>query len=230
MTTPFPVTYEAVVLADGPNGYWRLGETSGSVLDISGNGYDGTSLGTPTRGVTGLIANDPNKAYSTNSGTGYVSVPTAAVVMDLTEFSIELWFSTTSVAAGQTIYSEAAAAGTEGAINVAGGTNKITFAIKNGGVGGTWYSATDSGPAVTVGPTYHVVATLDQTNGMILYVNGSSAGTDPNKLVRTGGTAGFEFGKDQASASPYNGTIDEVAVYTRALTADEVAHHYAVGT
>lgn len=59
--------YSSVVLAKGPVGYWRLGETVGPVAsDASGNGYDGTYLGNPTLGQPGAIDADSDTAVGLN--------------------------------------------------------------------------------------------------------------------------------------------------------------------
>lgn len=60
--------YNAAILADSPVVYWKLSDTNASVLtDSSGNGRHGIYLGTPTYGVTGLLAEDPT--YSETSTT-----------------------------------------------------------------------------------------------------------------------------------------------------------------
>jgi hypothetical protein len=48
--------YSQVVLAKGPVGYWRLGETNGpATVDLSGAGRDGAYLGNPSLGQPGPI-------------------------------------------------------------------------------------------------------------------------------------------------------------------------------
>src|SRR5438874_13602683 len=56
--------YSAVVLADTPLGYWRLGESDASqpAKDASGNGYDGTYNGGVTVGQPGAINGDADTA------------------------------------------------------------------------------------------------------------------------------------------------------------------------
>jgi len=66
MATPFQRTniatdpYSAVVLAIGPVGYWRLGESDGPTAgDGSGNGLNGAYHGNPTLGEPGAISAPP---------------------------------------------------------------------------------------------------------------------------------------------------------------------------
>jgi len=51
--------YRDAVLALAPAGYWRMGETSGTVAaDSSGHGLTGTYVGAPTLGAAGALAGD----------------------------------------------------------------------------------------------------------------------------------------------------------------------------
>jgi len=51
--------YRDAVLALLPAGYWRLGESSGTVAaDVSGHGLTGTYVGAPTLGAAGALAGD----------------------------------------------------------------------------------------------------------------------------------------------------------------------------
>ena len=64
------------VLADGPVGYWRLGEPPGAVtttVDSSANGNDGLCSGGITFGEPGLFGGDTAALF--DGATGRVSVP-----------------------------------------------------------------------------------------------------------------------------------------------------------
>jgi hypothetical protein len=82
------------------------------------------------------------------------------------------------------------------------------------------------------GNYHHLVATLG-ASGMALYVDGALIGTDPNTTAqayngywRVGGDnlGGWPLAP---SSSYFNGTVDEATVYDYALTADQVATHFA---
>jgi hypothetical protein len=67
--------YRDGVLAKGPVGYWRLGEDAGpTAADETSNGHDGCYLGNPTLGTAGAIDGDPDTAVQFN-GTDYVEIP-----------------------------------------------------------------------------------------------------------------------------------------------------------
>src|SRR5215472_2077563 len=74
-------SYSQVILAKGPVGYWRLGEAgSPSAFDSSGSGSDGTYNGSPSFGIPGAIAGDPDTAVGFNGPDSgdYVEVPDPA--------------------------------------------------------------------------------------------------------------------------------------------------------
>lgn len=81
-------TYSSTILADAPLGYWRLGESSGTVAaDSSGNARDGTYVNAPTLAQTGLNAGDAATSVSFNGTTQYVEIAYAAW-MNVTAFSV----------------------------------------------------------------------------------------------------------------------------------------------
>ncbi|QQG39917.1 MAG: LamG domain-containing protein [Candidatus Aenigmatarchaeota archaeon] len=80
-----------------------------------------------------------------------------------------------------------------------------------------------SGVSISRGAWYHSAVTFDGTNVRI-YVNGDLKAT----CARTGntGTANLFVGQNGIGGQFFNGTIDEVAIHGRALSADEVGSHY----
>src|SRR5262249_27898657 len=68
-------TYAATILADGPVGYWRLGEPSGTIAhDLSGHGNDGAFTGGVLLGQPGAVVNDANTSIALDGATGFVLV------------------------------------------------------------------------------------------------------------------------------------------------------------
>ncbi len=67
---------------------------------------------------------------------------------------------------------------------------------------------------------------------MALYVDGTLVGTNPNTIAqaysgfwRVGGD-NLSGWPDQPSSGYFNGTVDEAAVYSTALTAGQVSDHF----
>lgn len=66
-------SYEDEVLADSPQGYWRLDEASGNAIDIGSLAHDLTVTGSPTRSVSPGAVSD-GTAY-TFAGSQYLTGP-----------------------------------------------------------------------------------------------------------------------------------------------------------
>ena len=80
------------------------------------------------------------------------------------------------------------------------------------------------------GQTHHVVATYDQASGVkAIYLDGSLRFSNLlSGPISSGGSAAAILGNASApGGEPFNGTLDEVAFWNRALTATEVARHAA---
>src|SRR5205807_5731550 len=81
---------------------------------------------------------------------------------------------------------------------------------------------------VVAGQTYHVVGTYDGTTRR-LYVNGAEVATGALTGAATATTNPLYMASWNGGAEVLKGTIDEVAVYSTALTAARVSAHYAAG-
>lgn len=220
--------YSARVLAT-PNltAYWRLGESSGTnAVDASTSGLNATYTGSPTLGVTGLLAGGGgDTAVDFNGSTQYVVRATNALLQGGTAISVEAWV------IGDTIGNKAPVgffgSGTDKGywINFA---NPIAFWVSTTGSNQVGASSPD---VTATGTLYHIVGTFDGLN-VRLYVNGVLKAT--SALVGTAWTVAtanaFAIGRLGALSSDYfDGRIDEVAIYQRVLAVDEILSHYEAG-
>ena len=131
------------------------------------------------------------------------------------------------------------------------GGSRISFILKSGGaaagkVGFTYESndgaytdcETDSAVWSNGESTWrHVVATINETNGaMVIYVNGSSAGTatedEYDDMSSYGADEQLYIGARNNNGSvnlPFAGLIDEFGIWNVALSADKVSEIYNSG-
>jgi Concanavalin A-like lectin/glucanases superfamily len=226
-------SYSKTVLSDKPFQYLRLGEASGTTAaDSSGNGRSGLYQGTITRGQTGAIIGDANKAVrlgGTAPSDGYVTQLSTTAVTNPRTFSVELWFKTSTTTGGKLIGFGTARTGKSGKYDrhvYMTNAGKLVF--------GAW---TGSPTTITSTASYnnnawhHVVGTLGGA-GMVLYVDGARVASSPNTAAEA--YNGFwRIGGDNLGLWPsrptsdyFKGTIDEAAVYTTALSASQVAEHF----
>jgi len=224
--------YTQTVQAAGPVAYWRLGENpaTGTAFDSSaiGGAQDGTYANAAAR--AGLISGDANGAV-TFSGATQVSGSGFTGVFN-NDWTIEAWFIHTAQAQWSGIFSNNGASGDVGAplmtfiedstrvgINGAGVTPaNISVELSPNHYGKTVYAAiTKSGGNAPGTNTITVRAWIDGVE--VPSATGSSTWTlnpRPTWLIGRHWMGDSQF---------HRGAIDEVAVYTRALSAEEVADH-----
>ncbi len=198
-------------LGDGLVAAYNFNENGGNaVTDLAGGGYT-ISLA----GETSWEAGHSDTALSFNGTTAYGSV---ASFPSLSTWTVSAW--TKSPAAP----SESPASGPvhrETNFQITWDHPSSTFrgaAAVN--VGGTWYAA--SFGALAADTWYYLTATYDgetlnaYTNGVLITSNtapSGSASSDPNPLT---------FGKHAAAPQFFQGTVDDVRIYDRALSIPEI--------
>ena len=112
-------------------------------------------------------------------------------------------------------------------LNVQGSQNNITFSTTSYGSGNNGESPNTKNIPVTLG--WHNVILIKQANKYELFFDGSSVIAD--MLRNTSNTStNFNLGKYANSNNVYySGTIDDVRIYDRALSAEEVQALYNLG-
>lgn len=230
--------YKTAILADSPSALWMLNETSGTVaVDSTGQNHTGTYVGTYAHSAASLIPTDPTDLAMSSAGGTLVSGVTgaAAVTTNVTIFSLEAWVHTPTTQTGTEIilFNGTDAAGYGmcwGAPNDPLATNLtwfMLFAEVN------WQTSPYS---LALNTTYHLVVTY--TGGILTYyANGALVGTPQaavGNLNPKVPAAGFSINCEQGIAGAANraftGVTQAAAIYPNALTAAQVANHYAVGT
>ena len=234
------LTYNQTVLADNPSFLWTLGETSGTTAaDSSPNGFSGIYESGYTQGQAGPITGDPQTATGFDGQSGLVSA--ASSVTGPQTYSVEAWFKTTSNTGGKLIGFG------DNQTGMSGNYDRHIYMMNDGQlVFGNWTGQTETIETPQVyndGQWHYLVATLGPS-GMALYVDGQLTGTNPTTSAQTysgywrvGGDNlnGWNLdpwgGNSQGTTEPYSfyfaGTIGDVAVYPFALSAAQVATHYA---
>jgi FtsP/CotA-like multicopper oxidase with cupredoxin domain len=223
--------YANTILADEPNHYYRLGEstTAGPAIDQSG-ASDGTYGSTVTLPATGLLGNSPNTAagFDGTTATDFVDTGVTALPEPGGPFSVEAWVNATTIdTAGHRIVVKDEV-GVTGAWLLWLNQGKLRFQVRN---------STDTAWVIAEAPTtppagtpFHVVGVFDGTDA-ILYVDGvevdrialGTATTNVNGLPITIGADSDAVGvRDHI----FDGTIDEVALYGAALTAEQIQAHF----
>ncbi len=204
-------------------GYWKFDEGSGSTAsDSSGSG----NVGTFGSGVT-WIDGKVNKALAFN-GSGGVVAPDASTLRLPNDFTIIAWFNLAAPPGAADSRPIVGKLGTGFPLNyvlsVAYDPIRIYPSVYSSG--GQAYSFT-SNATINLNTWYFVALTRTTTDSGKLYLNGllDKTGTFPsgtlavnNDLLRIGESGGF--------VRYWNGLIDDVRIYNRALSAAEIAAIY----
>ena len=77
-----------------------------------------------------------------------------------------------------------------------------------------------------VGNYIHVVATVDASNNMVLYINGEVKQTVSSYAYASGQPGALSIGRFGTSSEPYLGDISVAKIYDTALSATQVAQNY----
>jgi hypothetical protein len=221
---PARLTGAALIVADTPTAYWRLGETSGVFVDTM-VGNDGTAQGTVTRGASGFEADD---AAILLNGTGYVRIPDSADMDFTSPFSIEAWVKVPGAPSG---------IGFSGTIYGKGNNTPLLWLTGNGNLPAGRVALSKNNVADNVVTSaliidsnwHHIIAVYQHNIIGKIYVDGVDAGGAPNYVAFAAGSVAAAWGsKTGASVDQgLTGSLDEVAVYNYILTPAQVAEHYA---
>ena len=225
----FPsANYGATVLATAPVGYWRLDETSGSTAANLGSGaaagtHNGTTVGIAgprPPAFNGFEGN--NNAVSFNGTSSYMAGP-SQLLSGRGAFTVGGWINPQATPAART--------------GLFGQNDCVEFGFISATTLECW---TPGGGSVTGVPYpfplnqwHHIMAVADGVN-IRIFIDGQVAGTGGTTTANYG-TAAFNFnvgggGIQDATGNFFNGMIDEVVVYHRALSSSEVLGLYQAGT
>jgi hypothetical protein len=215
-------SYPALVVADGASAFWRLGETSGTTaVDVIG-AKNGTISGGVTLAQPGALADgDPAMAFD-----GNVSLIQTAVNLSLVPpFTIEAWVKST-VIEKFFFNNNSRTANVNDLFHIGTSGTKLRVQVYYASSGSTEMISTNR---VIVDGNWHHVAVVFQSNLVTGYVDGMSDLTavptvalvgSTNKIIKIGYSTSW-------TGYTWNGSIDEVAIYPTALTAPQIAAHYA---
>ncbi len=224
-------------LTSGLVGYWTfdgsdITGTPGNTLtalDRSGNGYSMASSGFSPSAVDPALASGKFGQAAVfnglNAGSGAAGFLVTATAIPTTNGSVCAW-----------IYPYAYPSSVDtGRANIfaawAGGSNATIFRIHSNGTihgsddtGTTDFGSTAAAPLNT---WTHTCMTWDGSTGRI-YVNATQDGSGGDGTQASGRTS-WRVGRPFDTSDSFNGRIDDVRIYNRALSASEVSQLYNLG-
>lgn len=195
--------------------YWPLDEAAGPTAADAEGGNPGTYVGTPapsTDRPTLLFTNDRSLSFDGTSDALSRSAVTGLAAGN-TPHTLATWIKVVALPANRAwiaLLGNAGAGAHHWLLNSAGTTQ---FGVWNG---------TQKQPVLPVGEWHHVAVTFDGTN-LAAYVDGVEVGTAAPASFNLQGVP-FTVAQAHNNENFFNGILDDVRIYDRALTAAEVQY------
>jgi alpha-L-arabinofuranosidase len=217
-TNVYGVSSNSAEVSATPNDMRAYYALEGNALDTSGNGFNGTA-----NAVSYVAGKVGAQAAQFNGSSSYVAIPRS--ITD--DFTVALWVKTTDTAGSGGAQWWAGKGLVDGEVN--GGGADWGTAIVNGkfafGVGSSSGDTTiASSVSVNDGTWHHLAATRNNTSGaMQVYVDGVLRGSGSGPTGSRTWPPNLRIGSLQTANNVLNGTLDDVRLYSRILTADEIS-------
>ena len=218
------------------SGMWQ-----GSVGSINGHGWYAISFSTdtnsPVNGSTGATQNitgKHGKCFEFSGGSNEQVGLNGAMMADYyyptqhsqtthqADFAISCWINLSSNNTGYpSVISNYSGSNTSGFQFLLWGANTISFHTSTNAIHGS--------TVMSSGTWYHVVA-MRESGYLKLYVNGSADGTPVANAHIIKAESDMVIGGKADGTAGFNGKIDDVSVWRRALTTSEISNLYSTGT
>ena len=229
--TPAPGGYTEMIVTNQPVSYWRFNEsgTPPVAFDLIG-GNDLLNAGVvSTQGVQGLGLETTNNAARYN-GSNAGSQSGGSLMNAMNRFTLCGWFKAVSMPQPQRTA-------------LFGQNDLVELGFHNVGTGsplGVWVAGPVAGPngngtlvtnqtATLNSNTWYFVATTADGTNINLYLNGNLLNSSPGTMTNYySSTYSFRagYGALDATGNYFNGVIDEIALFDRALTASQLQSLY----
>jgi YD repeat-containing protein len=212
--------YANVVAQDSPVDEWRLGErdTSKIIAADSVGTSKGAYQGGPLYGYSGALAQDTDSAvYFDGDSSQSVSVAQAPA-FGSGPFTVEAWFRSTKTSGQYQIWYS----GKTGSVQIVLLDGKLQASASDGTNGVTLTSST----AVYADGAWHQVAFTRSGTSFLLYADGAQIASGTKAMNAVGDPdAVADIGAKEGGTNYFTGAIDEVAVYTSALSSTRIGAH-----
>jgi hypothetical protein len=218
-------------LTQGLVGYWPF---CGNANDDSGNGNNGTVSGATL--TTDRFGNN-NSAYNFNGISNNIKINNNASLNNAT-FSVSGWF-LTNTNATDTYYGAKSIIGKwwQFPSNCDNNYNSYIFCLAKQNnnstvcLGTNFYSGNNFyyDQPINTGSWYHFTFIHDSTSGGKIYINGLLVSSNNINGIICNGINPIYIGADIENGNLYryfNGKIDDIGIWNRALTVDEVTQLY----
>ncbi len=210
-------------LSQNLSAYWNLNEVTATTAYDSFGTSNGTSTGTTV--AAGKLSN----ARTFNGSSDYIDAGASSVFAPSGDITISAWIKTTVSPTGDVaIAGKGGDSNTQYQLRMTGsidGAGKLKFSHFNG----SWYEAIST--STYNNGTWHHVVGVNSSGTLYLYVDGTQVASAP-VTWGTASTGNFLIGARSSATKDiyFSGSIDEVGVWSRALSQQEITDLYNAGT
>ncbi len=215
-------SYPAAIQADSPLAYWRFEETAGTVADDSAGSRNGVFRNSPALGAPGVAG---SRAVGLDGIDDHVEVPGSVAPNPTGQLTVEAWIKSANPTWNTPGF--AASKRKSYVLHPNSGSKAISFKLF---IGSTEHSIAWTPPTdFDIRAWHHYVGTYDGTTQR-LYVDGIQRASAPRTGALRNDTGALFLGRDDGFARYGKATLDEIAVYSTALTPARISTHHAQGT
>jgi hypothetical protein len=219
------------VQASRPLAYWRLDEMTGpEAADATGHANRASYEGNVVFYLEGVPSDGSTSPRAINRAAHFAGGHLAAEVPDAgPACSMELWFWNGLPNAVRDVTGVLLASGTGDA------AERLVIAGTRGAAGRLEFSGGKGSGLVLAGTreippkTWHHVVLVRDGDAVAVYLDGAPEIQGRGAEMRRGGAARWLMGGGIPDETSFEGKLDEVAIYDRSLTPDDVAEHHRIG-
>ena len=204
-------------LSSGLQAFYRLSD----LTDASGNGNTLTNVG----GVTFSSGKIGDCAIFNANGAGGKHLATPVSGGPGSGLTVSMWAKANSTSVAGSLIQSVTSDQNGWFMGIDAGTQRLYYLAGSGG----WSAGDQFGSPLNDNTWYHIVKRAD-ASGVKIYINGSEAGSWANNTwtsapIELGHFAYHNGSRDES----WNGSIDAVGIWNRALTLGEVSSLYNSG-
>ena len=214
-------SYAGEILKDNPGAYYRMDESSGLILDSSGNNNNSYSFGgSPSYRRIGALGEGPNRAiaFTVAGWPSYFGVNNSDTLDFGDRLTLELWLKREYIGILQTILDKGA-----GAYQlILDSSDHICLTVGNGG-------ATIASSTATISDTtmFHHILVTKNGSAVYIYIDGVDVTGSISNQTLTNNSIDLNIGSQSPPASYLYGLVaDEIALYSTDLSYDRVINHF----
>jgi hypothetical protein len=220
-------------ISNGLVGWWKLDDNGGVTASDSSNIFGQTQNDGTLSGATlpSWVAGKMSYGLTFDGSSSFVSIGSAASLNFTGSGTLSGWIKTTSAGTG-VIFIKTSDGGGVGrwGMQIRINLSKAEAYVVTTSAGVTAFNVTSTNN-IDDGNWHHVVEVWDNATGIItLYIDGVSKTTSTGTNTLRSGLGTSYIGKQTNSANTsqnfFNGSIDDVRIYNRALSAGEVRDIY----